>query len=232
MKKYFDKFFGFTLSELLLALGIIGVIAAITIPSVSGNIQKRLLSSQIRSFVADVQHLMDRQLATKNARTLEDTDFANLDSLFSDNNFPVVYTCENGAECWTQTYKRLSDMADITESRILGENIDTNGRTVKLKNGAIVTFQHRTVSNNTTVDPTDKYYGMFRVDVNGDEGPNIVGRDVFWFLITKKGKIYDYYTTTNTTKPSDAVILSKCTDATTISNCLSVLMKNNWNMDY
>ena len=225
-----NKLFGFTLSELLLALGVIGIVAAITIPPVSGNIQRKLLSSQIKNFVSDLKHLMDRQLATKNARVLADTDFGDLDRLFSDDNFPVILNCDTGAECWTNSYRRLSDMTDVTNDVIDG--IDNNGRTVKLKSGAVLTFQYVEEDDFTSVDETDKYYGIFKVDINGNDGPNIVGRDIFWIPVTQKGKIYDIYTMTKTDKPEDPEVREACRDASIIPNCLTTLMTQNWNMDY
>ena len=46
----FKKFFAFTLAEVLITLGIIGVVAALTIPTISHNIQEIVLKNQFKNF--------------------------------------------------------------------------------------------------------------------------------------------------------------------------------------
>ena len=41
---------GFTLAEVLITLGIIGVVAALTIPTISHNIQEIVLKNQFKNF--------------------------------------------------------------------------------------------------------------------------------------------------------------------------------------
>ena len=41
MKHHVNKFLGFTLAEVLITLGIIGIVAALTIPALIGNYQKQ-----------------------------------------------------------------------------------------------------------------------------------------------------------------------------------------------
>ena len=73
--------------------------------------------------------------------------------------------------------------------------------------------------------------GMFRIDVNGADKPNFIGRDVFWFLITRKGKVVDYYTATNKTYVKSTA-LAECKSAATITSCLALVMRSGWVMDY
>ena len=49
---------GFTLAEVLITLGIIGVVAAITIPSLISKIGKRQLESQIKASYATIAQTM------------------------------------------------------------------------------------------------------------------------------------------------------------------------------
>ena len=46
---------GFTLSELLMALTIVGVIAVLTVPVMMNNIQNKLFATQIKNFSADIE---------------------------------------------------------------------------------------------------------------------------------------------------------------------------------
>ena len=61
-KRNNKSLFGFTLTELLIALTIIGVIAGLTIPSLMENIQKRLLITQLKSSIGAIQQLTNNQM--------------------------------------------------------------------------------------------------------------------------------------------------------------------------
>lgn len=224
--------FGFTLTELLIALTIIGAIAGLTIPSLMENLQKKLLITQLKSTIGAVQQLANNQLIYYKTKNLLETDFADPTKLLLEKNFPIVKQCSTAKECWSEKYKKISDMA--VSDRVTSENADT-GKTVILKNGSILTYTQGT--NLTTTYPEinnsdgDKVIGMFRIDVNGADKPNIIGRDVFWFLITKKGKIVDYYKATNRTYNENTAI-TECKTAATITACASVIMVNNWTAPY
>ncbi len=71
--------------------------------------------------------------------------------------------------------------------------------------------------------------GEFQVDVNGNDAPNIVGRDVFLIYITKKGRIYGYGARSNITD------INQLTNRCKISSyafCLDVIMNSGWKMPY
>lgn len=224
--------FGFTITELLIALTIIGAIAGLTIPSLMENLQKKLLITQLKSTIGAVQQLANNQLIYYKTKDLLETDFADPAKLLIEKNFPIVKQCGSAKECWSEKYKKISDMA--VSDRVTSENADT-GKTVILKNGSILTYTQG--ENLSTSYPEiknsdgDKVIGMFRIDVNGADKPNIIGRDVFWFLITKKGKIVDYYKATNGTY-NESTAITQCKSAAVITACASVIMVNNWTAPY
>lgn len=228
--------FGFTLTELLIALAIIGAIAALVIPSLMENIQKKLFVTHLKSEIAAIQQLAHNQLIYYKTKNLLETDFNDPAKLLTEKNFRIVRQCSKAADCWTEKYKVITNMADT--NRITSENIDT-GKSVVLKNGTILTYTANTngAKNLTTDYPVinntdgDKVIGMFRMDLNGNDKPNIIGRDVFWFLITKKGKIVDYYQATNGTYNENTAI-TQCKSGATITACASIIMRNNWNVPY
>ena len=65
--------------------------------------------------------------------------------------------------------------------------------TLKLKSGALIAYFPTTSAPFTYEGTIDKVIGAFDIDVNGNEGPNIAGRDFFSFYVTDKGKIVDRY---------------------------------------
>lgn len=220
------KVLGFTLTELLIALTIIGAVAALSIPSMIENLNKKQMVTQLKSTVESIQTLAGNQLAISKSKSLLDTDFANPEKLLREKNFQIAQLCNTAADCWKEKYKKLDDYS-LTE-RALSEDIDT-GKTVILKNGSILTYSLK--PGYPVMTNKDQVLGMFRIDVNGSEKPNIIGRDLFWFLITKEGKIVDYYTSQNK-EYKQATAITECKSAKIITACFSELLRNNWVIEY
>lgn len=58
--KIFSEKFGFTLSEILVTLGVIGTISAITIPSIAYNYRAKVLEEQYRTTYSDIREIGSR----------------------------------------------------------------------------------------------------------------------------------------------------------------------------
>lgn len=215
----------FTLTELLVALGIIGAIAALSIPSLLNNINARMLTTQLKSTVGSIQQLATDQLVANKTKDLSDTDFKSADSLIVDKNFSIVKKCDTAGECWDQTYKKLSDMSVL--NRIPGKD-EGNMTTVKLKNGVLLSYK---LATSEEFGDEDSAIGIFYVDVNGAEKPNILGRDYFAFYVSKKGKIVDNWVI-NKQDPEEDEILGRCKNADVMTGCLTYIQLKNWTMDY
>ena len=181
----------FTLTELLIALGIIGAIAAVSIPSLMSNINNRILASQLKNNVIGIQQIIDEQLTRNKTTSLLETDFRSPNSLLTEANFSVAKICPAGQAhvgCWNVTenatpYKWLSG----------GEVRMNDSLTLKLKSGALIAYYLTTAGDVTYEGVKDRVIGAFDIDVNGNEGPNVIGRDFFSFFVTDKGKIVDKY---------------------------------------
>ena len=61
-----NKRLAFTLAEVLITLGIIGVVAAITIPNVVAKFQHKALESQLANFRSNLQNRRIQEFLTAN----------------------------------------------------------------------------------------------------------------------------------------------------------------------
>ena len=223
LKKFFSAF---TLTELLIALAILGALAGMAIPSLMEGLQKKQLTLQLKNTIAGIQQIAHNQMIAKNTKDLTLTDFNSPEKLLSEKNFPIVKSCEKAADCWTESYKKIS--GNTASTRYLeGDN-----RSIILKNGAIISYG---LSNSATKglpsDSDDRDIGIFRIDVNGIDKPNMIGRDVFWFYISKKGKILND-SQVNGGDYNEAAAIAGCKAETFITACLTVIQENNWDMPY
>lgn len=190
---------------MLIALGVIGAIAAISIPSLMNTINNRMHATQLKNTVASIQQLISDQMVSHKTKNLTDTDFASDEKLLTEANFAIVKTCEKGTDastnCWhtsaTDTSKvTYRGMAGNTGNAVADDVVKllsmavSRRRTVVLKNGATLAYS----TDIRTIDFVEdiKFIGTFYVDLNGTEKPNIFGRDFFQFNVTEDGKIGNY----------------------------------------
>lgn len=217
---------GFTLSELLMALTIVGIIAVLTVPVMMNNVQNRLFATQVKNFAADIEQFAQDQLIVHKTRDLFDTDFAEPSKLLTNGHFSIAKICtENKSltDCWKTeavgknkiTYKRLNGQSWAPDS----------GTTLILKNGLMFKYINQKLNNEPVI--------TFVIDINGNDKPNIIGRDVFTFHITSKGHVVDIGQILNDGTTIDSGI-QKCKSGATKTGdwCYFVLSNNSWKMDY
>ncbi|MBR6721988.1 type II secretion system protein [bacterium] len=212
----------FTLSELLIALAIVGAIAALSIPAVVEDMNRRILASQLKNVSLSIQQLAGEQLVKNRTKRLKYTDFATPATLLGASNFEIADNCTTKSNCVASTY-----------SRINGENatFPANYVTRKLKNGVTIAYN---LSTNTSItgDPDDKPFGIFYVDLNGVDHPNILGRDLFAFRISEKGRIFDG---TGNNAQNDTNLKNWCVGQASsgyYTTCYTLVERNNWKITY
>lgn len=214
-----NKKSAFTLTELLIALGIIGTVAAISIPSLMNTINNRILATQLKSNIGSIQQLVSDQMVMKKTKNLADADFGNPTTLLSESNFATTKICtpsEAISKCWGGVTK-YKNIANRTETVVI-----PTYRTLKLKNGAMISY----VNITSTLPTGDPAIGRFYIDINGTELPNMVGRDYFSFYVTKTGKIIG-----NLTNVADATLITNCKNGDPVS-CYEQVTKDGWNITY
>ena len=237
----FKKKSAFTLAELLITLMIVGIVAVLVLPSLISNVNNKAFITHVKNFTTTVQQLATDQLVAHRTNNLANTDFSEPEKLMSAANFTVTKTCtaaNAASDCWqvsSASYRSINNGVSY-EAGLPSMKSDKDGVTAILKNGATVKY--------IKVD-NDKAYGYFAVDVNGTDGPNIVGRDVFGFYISKKGQILDIEAVTplsdDDSGSSDAEIGSEiqanCLNGASGVDfpeawCYSLLVRENWKMPY
>ena len=174
--------------------------------------------------VATIEQLAQDEMIAKRTRDLFDTDFDSTLHLLTDKHFAIAKTCANETDaklnCWKTTatgkdkvtYKNL-------DKRTANPNVT---KSVVLKNGVLLNYRRSTVYNGDKI-------GAFYMDINGNEKPNIGGRDLFLFYIDSKGHIHDisiHYSETYTLEQKTA----SC--KTNYMWCFGALADNGWKMDY
>ncbi len=184
----------FTLAEVLITLAIIGVVAALTIPSVVKKYKDTQTIAQLKKIYATLSGATS--MVTAQYGSIEGLDFKDGTADDMENIFlaykphlHMVKFCKNTAGCWTtKQTKTLSGGDPGNTPAGLGGGIYT----FVLNNGMKVNMDMWGDANApTNFGVTTKMPAllMFTVDLNGDKDPNILGRDVFAFALTEKGMV-------------------------------------------
>ena len=170
---------GFTLAEVLITLGIIGVVAAMTIPTLVANYQKNMYLNRFKKTYSMVLNGFRNYLAPSYCSTNEcskisdyfveavtDANYDNIDNVFN-TSFKVSKICKGESEienCVSKTYTGFND----TEISI-GV---ANPYAVVFPDGSALTI-------------IGGVYGVLIVilDTNGAQKPNALGYDAFVFIM-------------------------------------------------
>lgn len=194
-----SKNIAFTLAEVLITLGIIGVVAALTIPALMKNTNDSELKN---SWVSAYSLLSEAAARVRNDNG--GTQEGLIASNFYQTLLPVYEkylkfqkTCSTSAVaegCWHTTFKSYTGATcDTTQGGVCDFWQSSAGNPFRgaiLNNGMLLLIQAHT----PTCTDTDTAFGCARmtIDVNGFKPPNIYGKDIFT-LVLDNTKVVPYY---------------------------------------
>ncbi len=189
---------GFTLAEVLITLGIIGVVAAMTLPTLIQNHQKQVLLSQLKKNYAIVNQAVQMMKAEYGNVDIDQMPFVgavyNHSKSFNTRNFAEVFTkylpstwdgeIEGGNFCFQDMDKyNVKGLGGGISGQVHYGN--TNTHSWILNNGACINFLQTSGWEFTESAPV-----TFRIDVNGnDKNPNTFGKDIFVFELYPNGAL-------------------------------------------
>lgn len=196
--------FAFTLAEVLITLGIIGVVAAVTIPNLIANYQKTqyvtalkkaytTTNQALQQMAADYGCVGDLKCTGLFSSTIPDQHNALGKALVKYFSTSKICGTDVNKGCWPVVTGSNYDGSNPSDSvnfdaRVTYKFITADGISFMIENfanncltdgtgGSTDFSMHKT--NNMT-----QTCGFIRVDVNGLKKPNLYGRDTFSFFIT------------------------------------------------
>ena len=164
---------GFTLAEILITLTVIGVVAALTIPTLLQNTNQAELIAAWKKTFGDIAQARLSILAQDS--TLDfDNSVSNSDDMKNDFAAKLNYikSCNANiiAECW-HSANTVKTLLGNTASIMFQSDVRTSG--LILNNGIYLLINR---DNNTR--------GWVMADVNGAKPPNTLGKDIFITRVT------------------------------------------------
>ncbi len=177
---------GFTLAEVLITLTIIGVVAAMTIPTLIANYQKRVFSSRLSQTFSVLSNAV--KMAQIKYGDVAYWGYQKYYGTTVDPNDGNSEYIKEYAEKYFLPYLKVSKnygevkLKDIGYSRYKskdGKTYFSAGEelyTVELNNGTTLFFNYNGVRRDDVAYRNDP---VIYIDVNGKKNPNITGQDFF-----------------------------------------------------
>ena len=193
----------FTLAEVLITLAIIGVVAAVTLPTVVANYQKKQTVTKLKKMYTLLNQVIQRAEAEYGEtegwdyKTMGSTDEEKY-NYFIDNylikylnvakkcDFEHISECMNYPNGWMNGW---GSSLTVTNGEIGGRSVLTSdGVGIRFWPGGLVTGS------------TYPQHMHFAVDLNGPKGKGIYGKDVFKMTINFAGAKHGVHMNGNTEK--------------------------------
>lgn len=239
---------GFTLAEVLVTLGIIGVVSAMTVPTLMQSHQRKTYVTQLHKVYNEFQQATTEQITERHAMNLTESGVRSTANLatFIQEHFRTVKQSTNPLDCMgNETGNNFTNM-NGSPATISGDD----WQCYVLASGSAICGRYQvsvagSMKDDGKYEANDNYISDFIgdliIDVNGKQGPNVVGRDVFIAGIFNDGSLKAANSRllatakpgeklpTNLDKCKGAISIARQTDA---SYCFHELLQNNWEMDY
>lgn len=197
---------GFTLAEVLITLGVIGIVAALTMPTLLQNTKKSEATAKIKKFISVINQALIRAESDYGMR--EDWIKGEMNNTDSSLEFLNTYI----------------------KPYITNSTIEKGGATITTERTSTLKFPDSSQMSIKVGTCYDIYY-----DINGKKGPNEKGRDVFQFILCRKkgecnvnsNQVRPYYCPGNGSKyPSHEELINNCKTQGTY--CTMLLQENQY----
>lgn len=185
IKKKFKIKTGFTLAEVLITLGIIGVVAALTIPSLINNTnQKELITKYKKSFsvlnsatkqIVALNGSIDTSSAANVVTQYKSVMFAPKDALLNDG---INFSPSKIYKYYKTTTNAGYDYSAAAQPAFVASD------------GVAYSYGIVDANCNTTIAGVFSACGLWYIDVNAAKGPNMWGYDFFQVVLVLRNGEY------------------------------------------
>ena len=166
---------GFTLAEVLITLGVIGVVAALTLPNLLENTTTAQIGPKLAKAVTNFEQANIALLQSYQSDALVDTGLVTKTEELGVN--------EKYANKLSETLKisRLTEYGPFEEPYITKDGMVYSIRTGDFEGDSKIKHKHQV--------------GELGVDINGPSDPNLSATDIFYFAIMDDGSLTPYGST-------------------------------------
>ena len=230
----------FTLAEVLITLGIIGVVAAVTLPTLVANYQKTVWVNQLKKAYSVLNNGVKQMIVEQGCSDITCTNFSD-----NEGNVEVGLSLEDDfIKQFVKTFK-LSNVQELTENNnIYSYSIKYLSGNETMNYSDLIVGVGGTTPDGMIVILGGIYYAgdFIFIDTNGLKSPNQWGRDIFAFKVSLKGAVVPYYSKAalevlnleKTEKERIETVEAGCNTSSekTGVTCAEKIIMDGWKMNY
>lgn len=250
------KINAFTLAEVLITLGIIGIVAAMTIPNLITNYQKTQYVTSLKKAYTEFNQALAK--ASADSGCVNDLKCSGLFAGGTNNlslgttlvkYFNTAKICENSIDkgCWPLETNQYYDGSNTVANRAFDKEafykfVTTDGISFAMGNyGNNCETPGYSTGSTGNMSQT---CGFLYIDVNGLKKPNAIGRDTFMFWITngRGGILYPHggsdanwngFSVGNSWWKNSSNVPRHCLETSkTGTHCAGRVIEEGWQMNY
>ena len=182
---------GFTLAEVLITIGIIGVVAALTMPSLNQKLEDQRNMSSLKKVYSVLQQATNLAISEHEGPEywgMVDNNNEVVTQIYKYYKpyFNMMRECQNNSGCWAYPTKYLNGStywSSHSSSWCQFAFTLADGINVLMD-----IYPASDISGSFGMGSNINYDCLvFWVDINADKLPNQIGRDIFAFILTHKG---------------------------------------------
>ena len=218
------KKIGFTLAEVLITLGLLGIVIAMTLPGIINGYQKKTTVKKLQQAYNFLHQTV--LLAENDYGEMKDW-VCFLPNMCTAEEFAETYIVPYFKDPNTKTFRALVSAGYKNYPKGLNGETTMTGWVYTIKTNQGYVYM---VSSYTLGDGSRTAYSV-AIDVNGEKLPNVVGRDIFWttygYNISKE-KHYILQMSNYYNKSRDELLRSDCNKNNLGQYCGAVIEIDGW----
>lgn len=183
----------FTLAEVLIALGIIGIVAVITLPTIVSKYQEQVTVTKVKkiySILSNAYLLAKSKNGDPSSWATTNSNSGNSFSASRDLALPIIQNMKLAKECKSGTGCFPDGNVKLLNDSYWSDNINTGTHRYKVMtiDGVSVAIHSYATSCDSVVDKIQDRCGNIYVNIDGTKAKeNVNGKNFFQFFITSKG---------------------------------------------
>ena len=190
-KSNIKKIPAFTLAEVLITLGIIGVVAALTIPTLMNNAQNQGFVSGMKKGFSILSQANSALIAESGSITSAVISYGNLTNALKAQ-LKIMKYCpanQNPGECFSSTFINLAGNPAPEVLDYYGQAPNEYNR-MALADGSSIIVADSSDCQWDFGGLATPICGVVVLDVNGLKKPNQLGRDIYYFIFSSDNVVH------------------------------------------
>lgn len=213
----------FTLAEVLITLGIIGVVASLTLPDIKQGVDAKANMAALQKTYSTLQQATNMAISEHENPIywgMEDNSIESIKKVYSYYKpyFKMMRECPNQPGCWGYPTRYLN--------KTIYWNAHNTGwyqYAFTFTDGVSVLIDIYDVGNIQSMFGLNINYpaAVFFVDVNSEKNPNTIGKDIFCFVVTERGMV-----------PAGMNKVQECRANGQGTDCTAKIIQDGWRITY